>query len=548
MARTESAPTVPNGLTAAPGRTIAWRASSSAASSEPLERQRQRLHRQRGHLECVGFGSRERDRGAGEGQRARDVVVAIERAQQQPRGLVVAGPAGRVGRARAVGERQQPPRLVARVRAAAGGQHAGRQHARARGQELEREHRDPALDRRGTPAARERQVVLLEQLRHRLGVAAGRGLLDGLLDQPVGAEPGRRAPVQRHRRRCVEPCPQVLAEQRLVAVPLAFLVERDQEQVLVGDALEQLRRIGGLTYVVAEAGEEPREHGGLGQERAQVVVEPGEDLAREVVRDVGLATADLIERPAGGPHPQRGEVQSDAPALGPLHERFELVIGELDPFGGRQQFACLITGERELGRPQLGERAVCAPARQRQLRVGAGDQDQADAVGQRPDRMGDRRQAARAGDLVEVVEDDGQRAAVVGELGGQHLDRRLRGIVGSTEPPSGAGADASEHLLDARDDVAPQAHRVLVVRVERHPRRRRTTRGEPRGDRDRLAVAGRGGDERDRGRAGVVEQLVDARARDGRAAQARWDQLAADRCLRGRCWLDLHPRWRLSHV
>ncbi len=84
---------------------------------------------QRGRFERVRLGAGELHRRAGERERGRDVVVAVERGQQQPGRLVVARPAG-VVLAHAVGLAEHAAHLHARVGDAARGERGGGQHLR----------------------------------------------------------------------------------------------------------------------------------------------------------------------------------------------------------------------------------------------------------------------------------------------------------------------------------------------------------------------------------------------------------------------------------
>ena len=144
--------------------------------------------------------------------------------------------------------------------------------------------------------------------------SAGRGVQ---LGDPVGM-PGSQTGTQR------------VGEEVVVAVPPALVVERDDEQVLALEGLEHRLTVGAAGQGVAETAGQLVEHGGVEQERADLVRLPVQDLLDEVVEDEPMASGEGLDEPgdvagrrgAGmGPGRQRGQLQPGRPPLGARLER-----------------------------------------------------------------------------------------------------------------------------------------------------------------------------------------------------------------------------------
>ena len=88
-----------------------------------------------------------------------------------------------------------------------------------------------------------------------VGVTCGLGMVDGQLRQPVGLAPGGRPDVQLGDQLGLAPVqlgPQQLAEQVVIAVPLAAAVQRNQQQVRPLQALKSSVRPPGVQDRVAQ--------------------------------------------------------------------------------------------------------------------------------------------------------------------------------------------------------------------------------------------------------------------------------------------------------
>ena len=102
----------------------------------------------------------------------------------------------------------------------------------------------------------------------------------------------------------------------VVAIPPALVVERDDEQVLALEGLEQRLTVGASGQGVAETAGQLVQHGGLEQERADLVRLPLQHLLDEVVEDEPMASGEGLDEPgdvAGmGAGRQRGQLQPRA--------------------------------------------------------------------------------------------------------------------------------------------------------------------------------------------------------------------------------------------
>ena len=128
-------------------------------------------------------------------------------------------------------DRKQLPNFDVRARGQCRGSGTQRRQQRVFEQQLGGKPTQPAQELSEPPAPDELEVVFDEQLSHRLTVPRRGGVLDRVLDQPVRTAPRRRAAPQHRRGLAPELELQKLAEQMVIAIPLAACVQRDQEHV-----------------------------------------------------------------------------------------------------------------------------------------------------------------------------------------------------------------------------------------------------------------------------------------------------------------------------
>ena len=176
----------------------------------------------------------------------------------------------------------------------------------------------------------ERQRKGVDQAGDGVRLAGSVPVDDRRLRQVVGDAPGHRATVERGhhvRLAALELVPQQLAEQVVVAIPLAAPVERHHEAVRTLERLERVCRPRRLEHGVAEAAAHAIQHRGVLEELRLGRRQPGQELEAEVVGHEPVVAGEArgarrARRP--GLHRQRREVQAGRPALRPLGQLGEL--------------------------------------------------------------------------------------------------------------------------------------------------------------------------------------------------------------------------------
>ena len=161
--------------------------------------------------------------------------------------------------------------------------------------------------------------------------------MNAVLEHPGFLETVRGPPMQLRDRVGFAPCelrPKHVAEQMVVAVPLALTIERDQEEVLALDRLEGASGAGPLHDRVAHRPVEAIEDRGPDEEALPVPGEGPEDFGADVVDDEAIVAGEPDRWQRGPPlllQGQRGEVQADRPSLGRVGELGRLGLGGPDP-------------------------------------------------------------------------------------------------------------------------------------------------------------------------------------------------------------------------
>ena len=192
---------------------------------------------------------------------------------------------------------------------------------RARGDALRGQGLEPAEQRRQLAGLERRPGDALDEAEGALSRAGCQGVLDRLRDEPGSREVARCALVHVTPLLVAQLGAQVVGEQVMVAIPAPFPVERDQEQVGAFSPLEDRLGVLAIGQLAAQLGREPLRDRGLQEERAEVLIEPGEHLVREVVEHEPLAAMEGRDRSARvRPALERDgrELQPGDPALRPL--------------------------------------------------------------------------------------------------------------------------------------------------------------------------------------------------------------------------------------
>ena len=337
-----------------------------------------------------------------------------------------------------------------------------------------------------------RQGEGIDQAGERLRLTGGVRVADRRLRVPVGDAPLHRAAVEdRHHLRLapLELVAQQLAEQVVIAVPLAPPVERHDEAVRPRERLERARRPRRLQDGVAEPAAHALEDGGVLQEPRLGRREPREELEAEVLGHEAVVAREA--RGAGRGRPsrlqgQRREVQAGGPALGPLGQ-----LARVEPgvHGGQHGFGLLLV-QPQLRHADLLHQPPRPPARQRERGLLPARDRELRARREVADQPREPVQAGGIGHGMEVVEHEHQRPL-----------ERSQGVPDARDPLRPARAsrpgkrleDIGRQRLDPVQrsrDVAQEHHGVVVGGVERDPRERTRIGLGPVGQQRRLAVPG----------------------------------------------------------
>ncbi len=157
------------------------------------------------------------------------------------------------------------------------------------------EHREPALDGGHAAAPVVRKRERRDEPRELVGVAGCGRVLDRDVRLAVRLAPGGRPAIESRDElglASLELGLEHLPEEMVVAKPAAPMVECDDEQVLVLQLLEHLRRVGALEHRVAERAAHAVEHRRAKQELELGRPDASELLGPQVVRDEAVVAAE----------------------------------------------------------------------------------------------------------------------------------------------------------------------------------------------------------------------------------------------------------------
>src|SRR5690606_18588934 len=115
---------------------------------------------------------------------------------------------------------------------------------------------------------------------------------------------------------------QEVGEEAVIAIPLAALVERDQEQAVALQRFQHRLTVPGAGDGITQRPAQAVEHAGLEQKLPDILRTTGQHIRREVIRDVSMATAEIDF--GGRIHAlqaRRRELQRRRPAFELLVER-----------------------------------------------------------------------------------------------------------------------------------------------------------------------------------------------------------------------------------
>ena len=232
-------------------------------------------------------------------------------------------------------------------------------------------------------------------------------------------------------------------------------------------------RAGAAGQHVRELAVDPIEQGGAQQQILDVGRLALQHLRDQVLRDHAVAAGELGDEPlrvgvAG--QRERREPQARGPPLRPLVQQRYSGVGQRDP-RGPQQLAGLALGEAQVRRADLGQLARQAQLMQPQPQIVARGQDRVHVrrkVHQQPAQLSER---LRRTQLVQIIDNQRDAAAGVGELRQHPVDHRRRVEVGRRRLRFRTAA-AAEACRTASSSASQKLLGVLLVAL--HPQH-----GEP---------------------------------------------------------------------
>ncbi len=203
--------------------------------------------------------------------------------------------------------------------------------------------------------------------------------------------------------------PEHLGEQRVIAVPA--VMERLDQRVRLRQRRENVPRI----VITGQFGGDPGVHAVKDRGFQQQVPHLGglriENLFHQVAGDRAVLSHEFLDellRVRVAPHGDRGEAERGNPALRPLGEELQRLAGQRDAVMSHED-AGLVHAERKLVRPDFGELAREPVAVQRQQRIAArGNHDAQEGPGV-PEQPGQPTQAPLISHQMKVVQHQQER-------------------------------------------------------------------------------------------------------------------------------------------
>ena len=214
---------------------------------------------------------------------------------------------------------------------------AGVALARDRSEQLQ-----PLPEQRGMAAERESNAVRQDEVGRPIQIVGSHRMSDRAIDVTAIFEQAAGAGVELRGAPGIDgskPGPQHLAEQMVIAEPLAVATERDEEEVPRAlDVGEPSTRRLGLEQLVEQLGAHAIEHRRHEQEVLQVVGRAGEHLFDEVVGNESIAPGEQVGPAARLVAGEREgcEMETARPSLGLLHQAVDLAVVECEASTGQQ--------------------------------------------------------------------------------------------------------------------------------------------------------------------------------------------------------------------
>jgi hypothetical protein len=358
------------------------------------------------------------------------------------------------------------------------------------------------LDSLGLPVEGQAERMVGQQPDRISPVARRLDVPDGLGHLAMLGEPPGGAPVQnRHLfgQRPAQLQPQEIREQVVVAEPRALGVQRFDERVGVLEVEQDPFRARPAGQQIGQFTVDPLEQAGAQQQILDLVWLAFQHLGDQVLGDRAVAAGELGDEPRGvgvASQGDRREPQARGPSLRPLAQQRRAGLGQRDP-GGLEKLAGLALGEAQIRRADLGQLAGQAQPMQPQPQIATGGQDSVHMWRKVRQQLSELAERSRRVQLVEIVDDQRDAAARVGELAehsvGDRLDIEVRCRSRRFRVAGCAGG-----MTDGIKQGQPELLGVFLVAPHRHegdamrPIRIVCPRAQQRG----LPAASRSGDDR----------------------------------------------------
>ncbi len=310
-------------------------------------------------------------------------------------------------------------------------------------------------------------------------------------------------------RRC-QLCLQHLPEEVVVTEPFPAVVERDDQQVVRLERLQNARGIVPLEHGVTQRTAHAVEDRGPRQELELARAPGGRGARPEVIGDEPVVAAERREPrlAVGSVESERREVDPCGPALGALVQRGRLRLAEVEP-RRREELVSLGVAQRERRRSELEQLAVRPELREPEARLRAPGQHELRSGGHVEEKGRESVQAVGIVDLVDVVQHEHDRLTPSGERLAEPREAACpQGVARCIEPLEHLGRDRAV-AVQGLGDVRHQEDRIVVAAVEGNPGELTSVMCRPLTERSGLAVAWRGDDAHEAAAAGAAEALDD---------------------------------------
>ena len=171
-----------------------------------------------------------------------------------------------------------------------------------------------------------------------------------------------------------QPGAEHVGEEVVIAVPVASIVEGDEEQVRAVELLQRRSPVGAQGDGVAQPAGEAVEHRGLQEERSDRFGLAVEHLLDEVVDDEAVVAGEVLDEPVdvvAALQRQRRELERSDPALGSGTERVDVTGGEVQTHRVVEVRRCLVVRESQVRGANLRQLPAGPETPQWERRVGS---------------------------------------------------------------------------------------------------------------------------------------------------------------------------------